>query len=171
MIKIVKTVFVLLMAGLSACACGYRFAGSGTLPGQMKTVFVEVFENRTAETGIENIFSADIRYEFIRNRMEGSDAKSADGVLSGVIKSLWVQTISRRTEYTSQERRVTATLDLRLKDRSGKLVWRAENLSVSEAYTVISADKTADDSNKREAIVRVSKRLAENIFYRLTEDF
>ena len=166
----IKTSFLVLFVGFMACACGYRFAGSGKLPGQTKTVFVDVLENRSAETGIENIFTADLRYEFIRNQM-GANREAAEGVLSGVIKSLWVETVSRRGENTSQERRVAASLDLRLKDRKGKIIWTAENLSVSEAYTVIAADKTAGDSNKRAAIVKLSKRLAENIYYRLTDDF
>lgn len=170
MFSTTRIILAVLIAGVGAGACGYRFAGSGNLPGKMNTVFVEVLENRTAETGIEGIFTADLRYEFIRNKMNAPKAE-ADGVLSGVIKSLWVGTISRQSENTSQERRVTVSLDLRLKDRAGKVIWTADHLSVSEAYSVQAANKTVVDNNKREAIAQVSKRVAESIFYRLTEDF
>lgn len=150
-------------------ACGYRFAGSGRLP-QGKTIFVDVLANRTAETGVENTFTADLRYEFVRNNMFVSRDK-ADGILSGVISSLRVETISRKSQHTSQERRVTAAVDLKFQDRGGKVLWSVTGLSASESYPVILDDNAVIDENKREAIKKLSKRIAENIYYRLTEDF
>ncbi len=165
-----KIAWVVFISGLLTCSCGYRFAGSGKLPGNADTVFVDILENRSAETGIENIFTADLRYEFIRKQM-GAQREEADGILSGEIRSLRVETISRRTENISQERRVTTSISLRLTDRNGKIIWRAEDIYISETYNVTGGDKTALDLNKREAIAKLSKRLAENIYYRLTEDF
>ena len=165
-----KYIVIILIGGLTLSACGYRFAGSGSLPGGTKTVFVDMLENRTAETGIENTFTADLRYEFVRNKMAATRNK-AEGILSGVIRSLRVETISRTSQTVSQERRVTATIDLNLIDPDGKVLWSLKGISDSEAYPVTADDKSAIDFNKRAAITRLSKRIGESVFYRLTDDF
>jgi outer membrane lipopolysaccharide assembly protein LptE/RlpB len=170
MIFKIKYIGIIVIGGLTLSACGYRFAGSGSLPGGTQTVFVEVLENRTAETGIENTFTADLRYEFVRNRMTATKSKAA-GILSGVIRSLRVETIARASQTVSQERRVTATVDLNLVDQDGKVLWSVKGISDSEAYQVTADDKTAIDFNKRAAITRLSKRIGESVFYRLTDDF
>ena len=170
MIVKLKYIVIILIGSLSLSACGYRFAGSGNLPGGTKTIFVDVLENRTAETGIENTFTADLRYEFVRNKMAATK-ETADGTLSGTIRSLRVVTISRKSQIVSQERRVSASLDLNLRDRDGKILWSVKGISDSEAYPVTADDKAAIDISKREAIIKLSKKLAESIFYRLTDDF
>ena len=166
----IKYIGIILIGSLALSACGYRFAGSGSLPGGTRTIFVEVFENRTAETGIENIFTADLRYEFVRNKMSATRS-NAEGILSGVIRSLRVETIARSSQTVSQERRVTATVDLNLVDQDGKILWSVKGISDSEAYQVTADDKTTIDFNKQAAITRLSKRIGESVFYRLTDDF
>ena len=166
----IKYIGIYLMGSLVLSACGYRFAGSGSLPGGTQTVFVEVLENRTAETGIENTFTADLRFEFVRSKMTATRSE-AEGILSGVIRSLRVETIARTSQTVSQERRVTATVDLTLVDQDGKVLWSRKGISDSEAYRVTADDKPALDFNKRAAITRLSKRIGESVFYRLTDDF
>ena len=159
----------LIAAVLLLSACGYRFSGSGSLPAGIQRAFISVLDNRTAETGLENTLTGDLRYEFISyNRIANLD--EADAVLSGTVKSLRVETISRSGQHSSLERRVTVSVDLELTDRNGRVVWSVEGLADSESYRVES-DSQATDVNKRAAVSALSKRLAENIYYRLTEDF
>ena len=160
-------VFILTITLLSAC--GYRFSGSGSLPAGIKRVFISVLDNRTAETGLENSITGDLRYEFIRNN-RNANSDEAGAVLSGTVKSLRVETISRSGLHSSLERRVTVSVDLKLTDRNGRVVWSVDGLADSESYRVESDDQ-ATNVNKRAAVSALSKRLAENIYYRLTEDF
>ena len=70
-------------------ACGYRFAGSASLPSGIKTISVKMFENRSAETGVENVITNDLIYEFTRHEqvvLVGADM--ADAILAGVVKSM-----------------------------------------------------------------------------------
>ena len=169
--KLQKTYFgIILLVGLMLSACGYKFAGSGALPGGTKTIFVDVFKNQTAETGIENIFTEDFRYEFIRSKIFAGQ-NQAEAILSGEIKSLRVQTISRKDQITSQERRVYASINLKLKTPQGEVIWSADEINDSEAYEVTAGDQTVIDINKRDAIRRLSKKLAEAVYYRLTDNF
>jgi len=161
--RVLAAVAILLMS------CGYRFSGSGSLPGGIQRVFITQLDNRTAETGLENTLTGDLRYEFIRYKRNANQAE-ADAVLSGTIKSLRVETISRSGQNVSLERRVTVSVDLKLADRTGRIVWSVEGLADSESYRVES-DSQATDVNKRKAVSVLSRRLAENIYYRLTEDF
>ncbi|MEW6671063.1 MAG: LptE family protein [Thermodesulfobacteriota bacterium] len=161
--------WALAAAVMLLSSCGYRFSGSGSLPAGIQRVFIHQLDNRTSETGLENTLTGDLRYEFIRYNRSATP-EDADAVLSGTVKSLRVETISRSGQHSSLERRVTISVDLKLTDRNGRAVWSLQGLADSESYRVAS-DSQATDVNRRAAVSALSKRLAENIYYRLTEDF
>jgi outer membrane lipopolysaccharide assembly protein LptE/RlpB len=166
-----KYAWAIILSGLLFSACGYRFSGGGSLPSGITSVSIEMFQNRTAETGVETIVTNDVIYEFDRHEQVAVTGRDkADAILTGVIRSLSERTISHRGEYTSNERRVVLTVDLQLKNKSGRVIWSAKGVSDDEAYTVMSG-KPSTERNKRVAIQTLSKRLAEDIFNRLTADF
>ncbi len=161
----------IILFWLLVSACGYQFTGGGSLPSGITSISIEMFENRTSETGVETIITNDLIYEFARREqvvVTGSD--KADAILTGVVKSISERTISHRGEYTSDERRVKLNLDLQLKDKSGRVIRSVKDVSDNEAYKVLPG-KQATEQLKKVAIKRLSKRLAENIFNRLTVDF
>ncbi|MDO9565144.1 MAG: LptE family protein [Candidatus Desulfaltia sp.] len=166
--KIIWIVFAILCFLVFLSACGYRFAGGGTLPSGINSVSVKILENRTSEIGIENTFTNDLIYEFTRKGKIASIDK-ADAFLSGVIQSMSIETISHSGVHTSLERRVTFTLDLKLTDNNGRIVW-SKAVSGDEAYDVVSA-KLSTEQNRHDAISTLSKRLAEKVYNSLTEDF
>ncbi len=166
-----KYIGILFILCIFFFACGYRFSGEGGLPYGIKRICITILENRTAETGAENIFTNDLIYEFSRKKnIVLSERDKADAVLGGVIKSIRIETISRKRAHTSLERRVKATVDLDLKGPNGEIIWSAKDVSANEAYAVVS-DKQLTEQYKRTAISELSKRLAENVYNRLTEDF
>jgi hypothetical protein len=55
-------------------------------------------------------------------------------------------------------------------DQKGKIIWALKGINANETYKV-NADKTLTDQNKEAAIQILSKRLAEKIYNRLTDDF
>ena len=150
-------------------ACGYRFPGGGNLPTGVNKVFIEIFENRTNETGLENIITRDLIYEFTRNK-KWTTRDKADAVLSGVCESMRIETIARKDVLTGEERRVIITVALRLTDLDGGVVWSEKGMSGNEAYDV-SANKQETDLNRRFAITLISTRLAQRVYSRLTDDF
>ena len=71
----------------------------------------------------------------------------------------------------ANEREVVMTVDLRLiKNDGGAVIWAANGMSDREAYDVDN-DKIQTDRNEADAIRRLSARLSERIFNRLTDDF
>ena len=166
-----KYAWVSILLGWLFSACGYQFSGGGSLPFGVTSVSIEMFQNRTAETGVEMIITNDLIYEFSRHEqvvIAGSD--EADTILTGVIRSISERTISHKGEYTSNERRVKVNVDLELTNRSGEVIWSRKSISEDEVYKV-SSQKQSTERRKREAIKTLSKRLAETIFNELTANF
>jgi outer membrane lipopolysaccharide assembly protein LptE/RlpB len=153
--------------------CGYRFAGSGSFPEGVNYIFIEVLEKRTSKTGVERIVTNQMIFEFSRRRENSLVSKldEADAILEGSINSIRTQTISRLGTSVANEREVTMTVDLKLIKRDGgAVIWAASGLSDREAYDVADA-KIETDRNEELAIGRLSERLSERIFNRLTDDF
>ncbi len=166
-----KYSWAIIFLGLIISACGYRFAGGGDLPSGVRSIFIKILENRTGETGVENVFTNDLIYEFTRNRkIVLTNSVEADAILTGVIKSMRIRTISRKGSHTPLERRVQVAVDLKLTDPDGSVIWSAKGVSTNEAYSV-APDKHVTEQNRRVAIAALSKRLAEKIYNRLTDDF
>ena len=141
------------------------------MPEGIKSVSIKILKNRTSETGAENIFTNDLIYEITnRGKVVLTKEGNADGILTGVIKSMRVHAISRRDSYSSLERRVIFTLNLKLTDPTGRVIWSAKDLSANEDY-IVSSDKQTTESNRRKAITTLSKRLAEKVYNRLTDNF
>ena len=171
----IKNGLLLMLVALVASGCGYAFegaAGTGTMPGDVKSVHVSVLENRTFETGVENRFTNDLAYEFTRSPSVSLAGKAeADAVLSGVIRSMTVDTIAHTTVGLSAERRVTVIVDLALRGRDGQILWAANGLSEREEYEVNTGDKYQTEQLRRVAIDKLSRRFAEKVYLGLSSNF
>ncbi|MGA7146292.1 MAG: LPS assembly lipoprotein LptE [Desulfobacterales bacterium] len=166
-----KYVWTGIFIAIFLTACGYHFAGSGSLPGGIQSIAVEILKNRTSETGLENTITNDLIYEFIRRgKTVQKNIKKADAVLSGVIESSRITTISRQQQQSAIERQIQITLSLKLTRADGRVIWSASGISDYEAYNVATGQQ-ATETNKQRAIKTLSKRLAEKVHNRLTENF
>lgn len=141
------------------------------MPGGIQTVAIDVLENRTTATGLENIMTNDLIYEFTRHgRRVQKDSKKAEAVLTGVIESERITTIARQAQQSPIARRVTIAVSLKLTGSDGGVKWSASGVSSSQEYKV-TMDNQTNEINKRLAIEDLSKRLAEKVYYRLTDNF
>ena len=173
MLKKTAIIGLLLLCSWLVTACGYRFAGSGAFPAGVNYIFIEVVENRTSKIGVERIVTNQLIFEFSRQRESSLVSKldEADAILKGSINSIRTQTISRLDSNVANEREVTMTVDLKLIKRDGgAVIWAANGLSDREAYDVDNA-KIETDRNEELAIRRLSERISERIFNRLTDNF
>ena len=166
-----RTTGVIVFLTVALAACGYQFSGSGDLPAGVQTIYIAVFENRTGEVGLENSLTNEVISEFVLKRKNSlRDINGAESILHGTIRSIRDETISRSGTNTPLERRVTVSVALLLKDRDGKTLWSAGNVSANEAYDV-NTDKQVTEENRRQALDVLFRRLAETIYNRLMEDF
>jgi len=152
-------------------SCGYQFAGGGRLPGGAETISVLMFENRTAETGIQTRLTSDLTYEVTRrdsSRVAGPE--NADALLAGIVKMVQDADIAHTGTVTASQRRVTITVDVQLKRPDGTVLWSRNGLSDYEAYDV-GSNKSQTTLNRKGAIEKLSKRMAELIYKGITADF
>ena len=167
-----KRCLVISLTALLFFACGYRFGAQGGFPGDTERLFVKVLENRTQETGVENIVTAALLSELTLRKTNNlaSGLDKADVVLSGAVEAVEIGTIATRTRDTAGERRVTVTVALKLSKQDGNVVWSTRGLSDDEGYLVV-ADNERTDQNRRDAIRLLSQRIAEKVVNRLSDDF
>jgi len=173
MFQIRKIIFPVLFLLILVSGCGYRFSGTGDFPEGTKSIFIPILENRTSEGRLENLITDDLIYEFTRNRkdMLAGSINDADAVLYGIIHSISITTISREDPNTSSERSVKLSVDMKLVVPEGRIIWRAKEITANEAYNVVPNDKHRTVQNRREAISKLSQRLAEKIYTRMTDNF
>ena len=164
--------WLVFLIGLLLCCCGYHFPKEGGFPEGVDLIFVKILENRTSESGVENIVTQNIINEFVLREKQSltSNLNNADAILSGDVSQISTQTIAAKGRDSARERRVTITVNLKLDNREGRVIWAAKELSDNQAY-LVGADKNATEKNKRDAIRIASKRIAERALNRLTDDF
>lgn len=160
---------MVVLLGMLTGACGYQFAGSGKLPGGVNNVFVAVLDNRTNETGVENIVTNDLINEFTL-REQAASKQEANGILTGQVSSISISNIARSGESTITQRRVRMRLRLKLTRPDGKIIWRAKRISGDQTYDV-GEDRAATDRNRRDAIRVLSRRMAQVVYSRMTGEF
>jgi outer membrane lipopolysaccharide assembly protein LptE/RlpB len=167
-----KIILVALLIGVLFSACGYHFAEKGGFPGDTERLFVKVLENKTQETGVENILTAALLDELTLRKTDelASGIDDADVVLSGVVNLVTIITISESAADVADERRVTVSVDLKLTKKDSSIVWAAKGLSDFEEY-LVDTDKERTDANRRNAIRVLSKRIAERVVNRFSDDF
>jgi outer membrane lipopolysaccharide assembly protein LptE/RlpB len=164
------------MLGVIVClpllgSCGYRLAGSGELPGGVRTIAVAMLANRTAESGLEATLTNALLDEFTRRRQDMVvSADRADAVLSGTIDGLATETLSRSATLTAVERRLVVTASMTLKDRDGNVFWQSSRIRAEQAYPV-SGSRAATETSRRLAIGQAAQRMAEYVYERLTDAF
>ncbi len=166
-----RKLFVLSAAFFIVClsGCGYRFSGGGGLPFGITKVFVPMFHNLTSEPGIERIVTNDFIYEFTRSgKVDVVEKEAADGIFLGTIVGLSTETVARSGSQAPLERRVRLYVDLKLIDRDGNELWAVRRISDDETYEVLS-EKLATERLELGAIKRLSKRMAEMVYNRVTD--
>jgi outer membrane lipopolysaccharide assembly protein LptE/RlpB len=171
-LKICKLSLIVILTAVLCAACGYRFAEQGGFPGDTERLFVNVLENKTQETGVENIITAALLSELTLRKTHylARGLADADVVLNGTVKQVNISTISVSEPTVANQRRVTVTVSLTLSKTDGSNVWAGGNISDFEAY-LVDVNPELTDANRLNAIRKLSKRIAEHVVNRFSDDF
>jgi hypothetical protein len=154
--------------------CGYSFAPRGeNIDNRIQKVYVESFDNRTAQAGIENYVRTAFINQFIQNsrlKIVGS-AESADAIVKGKILNLNTSPLSYGSNSLVAEERSTIVLELTfLEYESGKIIWSSKNITGTFDYTL------SDDINllpviKKDAFIKLANDMAEKAFNQMMAGF
>lgn len=152
--------------------CGYSINQPGEIPGNVQTVYVNVFDNLTSEAGLETIIATSIVSEISRfdAKLVTATPGEADAVIRGSIRAVSSQSIAKHGVNVAAERLAILYVDCQLVDRNGMVLWQVRNLSDSEPYLVFD-DKINNEASKYNAYGIIAARLAEQIYNQMTDKF
>ncbi len=160
--------FVLLPAG-----CGYHFAGGGdSAYPALRTVFVDVFANRTSEAYAENIFRAAFISRFVQDgRFKLAPSRGeADAILHGTVKNLLTYPLSYKAGNLSAEDRLTVTLEISFEERqSGRILWVDNAFAGTGDYPVTTVGVT--ETSRKNALIKLADDTAERAYRLIMSGF
>jgi outer membrane lipopolysaccharide assembly protein LptE/RlpB len=167
--RIVIILFVFLLAG-----CGYHNPDSSDswVGGEARILYVQLFDNKTAEPYLENYITSALVAELSRSRVVvlTEDSELADVRLTGTVedfssKALAFGSTDRITDY-----RATMDISVRLlRKESSEVIWK-NSMKRSEDY-LATVNKNLQLEGERLAAREVSKRLAEDLHASLLNSF
>jgi hypothetical protein len=165
--------WLILGLALLLSGCGYQPIGRTTGPPQgVETVYIPLFVNRSLEPFLENLITQNVIEEL--SRRQGmrvvEDAGRADARLEGEILSFRADAVSFGPDDRIGQYRAAMTIGavLRRTD-TGMVLWKGQ-LSWSQLYPV-DLDKSIQEDNEQAALRVISRRLAENLYFRLHDNF
>jgi outer membrane lipopolysaccharide assembly protein LptE/RlpB len=164
-------VAVLVCAALAA-ACGFGFKGKAQLPGGAQHLFVDIFENRTNQLGLETTVTNAVVFEFTRRSRQSmvSNRADADLIMRGIVRSVELGTAVARFRDSGGARTVTLTLDVQMVAPDGQVKWSATGLTDSDTF-VVSDNTFLSQDMQRATLAVVATRLAERIYNQFTRNF
>jgi hypothetical protein len=170
----------LLATGASgSVACGYALAGHGTfLPGYIQTVGIPQFANTTPYYEVENVFTQDVRTEFI-NRGKYKivpDATGVDALLTGEILGILIAPASFTDQAQASRYIIQVTAKIEFRDmHTNKVIWDNPQWLFREEYEASAAadalDPNAFFAQEANALDRVGTEFAKSVISTILEAF
>lgn len=153
---------------VSLTACGYRHpaAGGGD---RAIAIYHEMWENRSAEFGLESILYQELTAWFLKNPglVVSATPQGADYILKGTVLSFQQPASSFDTHDRAEELRGQLNVAMTLTDAAtGETVWQVPGYSRNEVFTV-EGDAFRTKDRKSVILERMSSEIAEDVYYRI----
>lgn len=155
-------------------ACGYSFAPRGeNIDSRIQTVYVDAFENKTAQAGIENYVRTAFINQFIQHsRFKiAQSAEGADAIVRGKIINLHTSPVSELKNKLAAEERTTMIMEVVFENSvDGRVLWSSKNIIDSVDYS-LNEDINLLPSTRKQALTKLANDLAENAFNLMLSGF
>lgn len=144
-------------------SCAYT-TSTAMLPPHLKTIAIPVFENNTAQHGLDQELTQAVIDKFVQdNHLKVVDERSANSVLRGRIVNYRNAVFGFSVETQAQEYRVTVAVAVTLKDVvKNREMWNDENLIKTVNYYVVDVPgQTArtELDGRKEAIQKIADEI------------
>lgn len=171
--KIIKIMLICFSCAL-LFACGYSFTPRGeSIDNRIQKVYVESFENRTAQAGIENYVRTAFINQFIQNsRFKiAQSAEGADAIVRAKIINLHTSPLSHLKSDLAAEEQATIIMEVIFEDSAnGKVIWSSKNITDSVDYALTS-DINMLPTARKQALIRLANDMAEKAFNLMMSGF
>jgi hypothetical protein len=158
---------------LFIAACGYRFASDeGQIDPVLRTVFVDIFTNKTSEAYVENIFRTAFISRFVQEgRFKAARSRGeANVIFRGTIRSLQVSPLSYKATNLAAEDRLTITLALSFEEQeSGRILWSDGAFVGTGDYPVTTVGVT--EASRKNALTKLANDTAERAYRLMMSGF
>jgi len=150
-------------------SCG---GGEESVAPGLRTVFVDVFTNRTGEAYAENIFRSAFISRFVQEgRFKPARSRGeADAIFRGTILSLQASPLSYKATNLSAEDRITVMLEISFEEReSGRAIWTDGAFSGIGDYPVTTVGVT--EASRKNALTKLANDTAERAYRLMMSGF
>ena len=153
-------------------ACGYSLVGkASSLPQNIKTISIPIFQNKSGEPNIEFEITNRIRDGFIEDgRLKMMGDGDSDLILNGEIIRYSLKPVAFDSRDNATEYWVEIWVSIKLEDRAKDNVILQQELYTKWDYKV-SQSVTETDIQRLEAIRQAGKKLAQEIVNIVIEGF
>ena len=171
-----QLVLVICFAVMTGCA-GYHFTADA--PGRLQkgqTVWVSFFSNTTAYANGAVTLRRSLYDQFaeMRSVMPALSADSADLMVEGVFNGYGAGVVSYNKVDAAQEYRLSISAEVTVKKRNApagtKPLWKG-TLSAWQDYPVSTASIENQRSSEQAALVEASRKLAQQLLWKLEEQY
>jgi outer membrane lipopolysaccharide assembly protein LptE/RlpB len=142
--------------------CGY--STRGTLPSDINTIAVPIFQNLTREPGVEGLITRAVVEAFSTNgRLKIASAAGADAVLDGEVTGYSVTAIAFDRNANVRQYRLIVTVNLQLRDRrKNEVLFRQSGVREQvdfQAQSSVSQTISLEGTALRAAAVEVGRSI------------
>lgn len=166
--------FLIAACSLALTGCGYHVAGStNLLPTGIHTIAVTPWTSLGVQYKLPNAITEAVSRELIsRTRYKiVSDPAKADAVLTGAVANMFSNaTVADPVTGRSTGAQVIVRIQVKLADKSGKVLFNRPNLEYRERYELSINPGQYFDENAA-ALDRLSKDVARSVVSAILEDF
>jgi len=156
MCKCFATILIILPFFL--CSCGYQMVSEkGLYGGDIMSLHVPVFKNNTYEPHASMYVTDAFTREIVLSGLFKVNVQNPDAYINGKITQITINPATMNATGIVVEKTITASVDISMHKNSGGLL-KSWTFSDSETYNVV--DINSEDFNKRDALKRLSGRMA-----------
>ena len=170
----------MLSISVLGAGCGYALAGRGSfLPDYIETIGIPMFENQTTAFEVEQLFTQQVRQEFIGRGQYRvvAETDDVDAVLEGTIRNISIQPASFTGDQQVSRYVFTLTARIEFRDMTtDEVLWENPALVFRDEYEIASGggdtpNVSAFFGQRSNAVERVAVDFAETVVSSILEAF
>jgi len=141
------------------------------LPEEIKTIAINIFENKSVEPNIESSITKGVVDKFIEDgRLEVVPESQADMVITGAIETYTKEATTFDSSFEVSSYQTHTTVSFEAKDRLGLGVAYSQTVTVSGTYNVSSA-YASTESSRLGGVVAIGSTVGSTIISTLLDRF
>ncbi len=149
---------ILIIIPLLLCSCGYQMVSEkGLYGGDIMSLYVPVFKNNTYEPHASMYVTDAFTREIVLSGLFKVNIQNPDAYINGKITQITINPATMNASGIVVEKTISASIEVSMYKNSGGLL---KNWSFSDSETYNVVDINSEDFNKRDALKRLSGRMA-----------